>query len=277
MSFLSTIRRRFHPLWTIRRTPWLLAIFRALDFRVWVRPRSLRMKMRIMWFRDMIWFFDRLPNEPEFNAVIEQLCATIKPKVFWDLGANVGWFSWLVNERSKPSHVVLFEPLPLNARLLGETLRRNKFSHMTLVQAAVSDQCGSVLFKADDKSGTASQIAAVFEESNEFACARGYGLQSEISVKTTTMDAEIAAGTPVPDLIKMDIEAAEHLALRGAQRLLDLGRTIIAFECHQKEAIDILKARNWEVFSVDGSNFLAVPPSLIERVSDITRNLTPVE
>jgi ribosomal protein L31 len=134
-----------------------------------------------------------------------------------------------------------------------------------------------VSFKADDKSGTASQIAAVFDEANEFACARGYGLQSEITVRTTTMDAEIAAGTAVPDLIKMDIEAAEHLALRGAQRLLELGRTIIAFECKQQEAIDILQARNWAVYSVDGDNFLAVPPQRAEEVRAITQNLARVK
>lgn len=278
MSLLATIRSRFHPLWKIRRTPWLFRIFHSLDFPVWIRPHSLGMKMRVMWFRDMNWLFDSVPKEPEFNELMERLCETIQPKVFWDVGANLGWFSWLVNAKARLSHAVLFEPLPENARLLGETIRQNGFTHMSVVQAAVSDQCGSVSFKVDDKSGAASQIAELFEESGESACARGYGLQSEITVRTTTLDAEIAAGAPVPDLIKMDVESAEHLALQGAQKLLDLGRTIIAFECHRQEAIEMLKARKWEVFSIDRlNNYLAIPPALVAPLAAITGKFARVE
>jgi FkbM family methyltransferase len=278
MSFLSTIRHRFHPLWTIRRTPWLFNIFHRLDFPVWVRPHSLGMKRRVMWFRDMNWVFDSVPKEPEFNELVTRLCEAIQPKVFWDVGANLGWFSWLVNAKAQLSQAVLFEPLPLNARLLGETIKANGFSHMTIIQAAVSDQCGSVSFKVDDKSGAASQIAALFDESSESACARGYDLKSEITVRMTTIDAEIAAGRPVPDLIKMDIESAEHLALKGAQRLLNDGRAIIAFECHQREAIDLLKARKWAIFPIDRlNNYLAVPPQRIDQVRHITSKLSPPE
>ena len=227
----------------------------------------------------MNWLFDSVPKEPEFNELMERLCETIQPKVFWDVGANLGWFSWLVNAKARLTHAVLFEPLPQNARLLGETIRQNGFSHMTLVQAAVSDQCGSVSFKVDDKSGAASQIAELFEASGDSAIARGYGLKSEITVRTTTMDAEIAAGRPVPDLLKMDIESAEHLALKGAQYLLDLGRTILVFECSSgPAAIDLLKARSWAVFAVDRlDNYLAVPPALLGQVSGITTGLSRME
>jgi FkbM family methyltransferase len=276
MSLLASLRSRFHPLWRIRRTPWLFGIFRRLDFPVWVRCGGMR--MRLMWFRDMPWLVDSGPKEPELARVMEQLCEAFQPKVFWDLGANIGWFTWLVNSKTALDHAVLFEPLPLNARLLGETIARNGFARMRIVQAAVSDRCGEVSFKVDDKSGATSQMVEVYDTSGDASIARSYGLQSEIAVRTTTMDAEIAAGVPVPDLLKMDIEEAELLALKGAGKLLDLGRTIIAFECHRREAIDLLKARNWEVFVVDQvHNYLAVPPAFLERAAPITRSLTRVE
>lgn len=278
MSILATIRSRFHPLWRIRCTPWLFRIFHSLDFPVWVRCRSLGMKMRVMWFRDMNWLFDSVPKEPEFNELMARLCEVIQPKVFWDVGANLGWFSWLVNAKARLSHAVLFEPLPQNATLLAETIRRNGFNHMSLVQSAVSDRCGTVSFKVDDKSGAASQIAEVFEESGESAIGRAYGMKDEITVNMTTLDAQIAAGVPVPDLIKMDIESAEHLALKGAQGLLDLGKTIIAFECHRQEAIEIFKARNWAIFPIDRlKNYLAIPPALLDRVSSVTQKLSRLE
>ena len=234
--------------------------------------------MRVMWFRDMNWLFDSVPKEPELNEVMEQLCKILHPRVFWDVGANLGWFSWLVNAKAGLTHAILFEPLPQNARLLGETIRRNGYSHMSIVQAAVSDRSGSFAFKVDEKSGAASQLTELFEESGESTIGRGYGLKLEIMVRTTTMDGEIAAGTPVPDLIKMDIESAECLALKGAQHLLDLGRTIIAFEGSSREAVNLLRARSWEVFVVDQlDNYLAVPPAMIEAARPVTRNLTRLE
>jgi hypothetical protein len=118
----------------------------------------------------------------------------------------------------------------------------------------------------------------VYDSSGEAAIARTYGLTEEITVRTTTMDAELAAGAPVPDLIKMDIEEAESLALRGGEKLIALGRTILAFECHRMEAVDLLKSKGWAVFRVDAaSNYLALPPSLIEPANAITRNLTRIE
>ena len=103
-------------------------------------------------------------------------------------------------------------------------------------------------------------------------------MEIKITVATTTLDAEIAAGAPLPDLIKMDIEFAEHLALKWARQLLDRGRTIIAFECYKREAIDLLLVRNWAVFAVDQlNNCLAVPPPMIESARPVTRNLTKVE
>lgn len=278
MSVLSTIRRRFHPLYRIRRTPWLFNLFHRLDFPVWVRCQSLGMKMRAMWFRDMNWLFDSVPKEPELNELVERMCETLRPKVFWDVGANLGWFSWLVNAKASLSHAILFEPLPQNARLLRETIQRNGFSHMKLIQAAVSDRCGDVSFKVDEKSGAASQLAEVFDESSDDTVGRAYGMQAEITVRTTTLDAEIAAGSPVPDLMKIDIERAEHLALKGAEHLMDLGRTMIAFECHQEEAIQILRARRFEIFIVDRlNNYLAVPPQMLDASRPVTRNLSRLE
>lgn len=278
MNLLTTIRNRFHPLWGIRRTPWLFNFFHRLDFPVWTRCRSLGVRMRVMWFRDMPWLFQSLPREPEFNRVIERVCEIFQPKVFWDIGANVGWFTWLVNARTSLTHAVLFEPFPLNEGLLGQTIAKNGFTHMRVVRSAVADRVGEVSFKVDDKSGATGQIAEIYDTSVDSAIAHTYGLKSEITVRTTTMDVEIAAGVPVPDLIKMDIEEAEHLAMKGAEKRIALGRTIIAFECHRMEAMDILKSKGWAVFRVDDlHNYLALPPAFIERAQAITDSLTRME
>ena len=278
MNLLSKIRSRFHPLWKIRRTPWLFSIFKRLDFAVWMRSSSLGVPMRVLWFRDMSWLFDSIPKEPELNRLMEQLCETFQPKVFWDVGANIGWFTWLVNSRTELQEAVLFEPLPQNAKLLRQTINRSGYNHIKLIEAAVADHSGQVSFLADEQSGATSQITEIFATSGETSIAHTYGISKEIMVRTTTMDEELANGAAVPDLIKMDIEEAEVLALKGAENLLSLGKPLIAFECHRTEAIEMLRARNYSVYRVDDhNNYLAVPPKMMEQAKRITSTLEKIE
>jgi len=277
MNLLSLIRSRFHPLWHMRRNRWLFKILSTLDFAVWTKSRLVRFPMRVMWLRDMSWLFDSVPKEPELNRLIVQICEIFQPKVFWDIGANLGWFTWLVISRTGLQQAVLFEALPLNASLLRKTIGKNSLHNITVIEAAVSDRCGKTLFVVDEQSGATSQIKEIFDSSGESAIAHTYGINSEIMVRTTNLDSEILNGMPVPDLIKMDIEEAEMLALRGATNLLSLGRSLIVFECHRREAIDLLKEINWSVYQVDNfNNYFAVPPTLLNKAEKIVLDLRPV-
>lgn len=233
--------------------------------------------MRVMWLRDMSWLFDSIPKEPELNRLIIRICEEFQPKVFWDIGANLGWFTWLVISRSNLRSAVLFEPLPLNGSLLRQTIQKNKFNNIALIEAAISDRCGSIPFLVDEQSGATSQISEIFVTSGDSSIAHTYGINKEIMVKTTTVDSEIANGLPEPDLIKMDIEEAEVLALNGANTLLSKARTLIIFECHRKEAIDILKEKNWSVYQVDSfNNYFAIPPLLLKQVEPIISGFVKV-
>lgn len=277
MHLLKWIRNRFHPLWHIRRTPWLFAILRKFDFPVWKQCQTLSHPMKVMWFRDMSWLFDSLPKEPQLNSLILELCDTFQPEVFWDVGANLGWFTWLINSRTPLKEAVLFEPLPRNADLLRETIKRGGLRHVILREAAVSDRCGEVSFLVDEQSGATSQISEIFATSGTSSIAHTYGINKEIRVRTVTLDGEITRGAAVPDLIKMDIEEAEVLALRGAANLVTLEKTIIVFECHRKEAIGMLQDRKWSVFVIDDcNNYLAIPPMLMNRAEKIVSKLEKV-
>jgi len=90
----------------------------------------------------------------------------------------------------------------------------------------------------------------------------------------TTVDALIAAGEPLPDLVKIDVEEAEALVFQGAAALLRQGRTIFVFECHRVEAIDLLISYDYHVFCVDAlNNFLAIPGRLTDSARTITQPL----
>jgi FkbM family methyltransferase len=275
-SFLESIRNRFHPLWRIRRISWLHAILTRLDFPVWVRVPAIGMRIRVYWFRDLPWLFDSVPKEPEMLQVVEQICRTFRPRVFWDVGANLGWYCWLVQARTSLDRAVAIEPLPINCRLLEDTIRRNGLPHIEVVQTAVADRAGKVNFTVDNKSGKTSQLSELYATGGESAIAHTYDLETEMQVNCTTLDDLIGQGRPVPDLMKLDVEEAEHLVFRGASRLLGEGRTILVFECHRLEAIEILQGHGYSIFTIDElHNFLGVPAPLVQQASGIISSLTP--
>jgi FkbM family methyltransferase len=232
------------------------------------------MSFRIYWFRDMPWLFDSVPREPAMNEVVEKLCETFRPRVFWDVGANLGWYSWLVNSRTNLDQAVALEPLPENCRLLKDTISRNQLRDIEVVQTAVADRVGKVSFRVDTKSGATSQLSELYATSNQTAIAHTYNLETEMQVDCTTLDELVRQGQPVPDLIKLDVEEAEHLVFQGASQLLEQGRTIIVFECHRLEAIEILRRHRYLVFAIDAlHNFIGIPAPLAQQASAITSAL----
>ncbi len=97
-----------------------------------------------------------------------------------------------------------------------------------------------------------------------------------MQVNCTTLDDLISQGHPVPDLMKLDVEEAEHLVFKGASRLFGEGRTIIVFECYRPEAMEILARHGYSIFSIDAlHNFVGIPAPLAQQASEITSSLKP--
>ncbi len=64
--------------------------------------------------------------------------------VFFDIGANVGFFTLIGARCLSPSGMVYaFEPLPDNVSALRHNLDINRLSHVAVMPEAVADQCGS--------------------------------------------------------------------------------------------------------------------------------------
>jgi len=142
---------------------------------------------------------------PVQNCLVRELK---QGDVFYDIGANAGFFSLLgskcVGDRGQ---VFAFEPLRENIETLKSQLELNQVVNCTIIEAAVSDQVGEIQF-CEESETTGGHIKS--RESNE----------GRVNVvKTTTLD-EFAKINRPPDFIKMDIEGAEVFALQGAHGLL---------------------------------------------------------
>jgi FkbM family methyltransferase len=127
---------------------------------------------------------------------------------FYDIGANIGWYSLNVALKTR-ANVICFEPQP--ARLY-QNLRLNRVEP-TVVEVALGSEEGSVSMTSEHK-------AANFVSST-----------GTVRVPLTTIDHLVfESNLSPPTLIKMDVEGYEYFVLRGAQRTLKTYHPIVLCE-----------------------------------------------
>jgi FkbM family methyltransferase len=158
--------------------------------------------------------------EPVLSAILDQHLRA--GMMVLDVGAHVGLHTLRFMSRvGHAGRVIAVEPSPANARLLRQHLDWNDCHNVTVFEAAVGETEGEIefAFRPDpvDPGGFANSIA--------------YDIGGQTTkVRMTTIDA-ICTGIP-PDLIKIDVEGAELLAVRGAQATLSRASPVLIVAFH---------------------------------------------
>lgn len=130
-----------------------------------------------------------------------------------DLGAHVGIFSRHFAQHFKK--VIAFEP----TETTRSCLERNVPENVTIVPFACGDHHGEVLFRRHIKNSGGTEIA--------FDGARASSGLEYYTVQMITLDSMELEGV---GLIKIDIQGAEPLALRGAARTLVRCKPVVLIE-----------------------------------------------
>jgi FkbM family methyltransferase len=156
----------------------------------------------------------------------------LKPgDVFLDVGAHHGWDSmWSLPLVGKEGKVYSFEPSPPNLSILEWHRTRNNFSQWVIVPKAVSDADAEEqeFFLVDTGDSPMNSLTSGVP-GMPLMDGRDIG---KISIQTITLDtlcSQIGLG---PNLVKIDVEGAELLALRGAGKLLAESCPIIILAVH---------------------------------------------
>jgi FkbM family methyltransferase len=139
--------------------------------------------------------------------------------VFYDIGANVGFYSLLAARLVPSGKIYAFEPLPSNLCYLRRHLELNQTSNVEVFDLAISDQVGTAFFE-------------------EAACRLMGRLAREgtLGVHTATLDSLVLQERIAPpSVVKMDIEGAELLVLRGASDCIQRYRPVIFLATHGGE------------------------------------------
>jgi len=161
-------------------------------------------------------------SEPAVQDVFAQLVK--EGQVVYDIGANAGFYTVIAARLVGDSgQVFAFEPLPANLDLIDHNVRLNGFVNVTLLPYAVGrskDRASFTLGFDNTRGGLTDRHAE--PETN-----------GTIEVDVRALDELIADGVVAsPDVIKMDIEAAEVEALHGALTTLAERRPALLIEIH---------------------------------------------
>jgi FkbM family methyltransferase len=148
------------------------------------------------------------------KGFLEYFISTLKDDdVVFDIGASVGLMTVHSAAEVSNGKVVAFEPDPETFRRLKHNVELNNLTNVIYAPWATSDSQGEVALFSDGANGFAPSLR---EQTNRPGAPKG-----QVMVPTKVLDDVVAAGElPHPTVLKIDIEGAEILCLRGAIKLI---------------------------------------------------------
>jgi len=130
--------------------------------------------------------------------------------VFYDVGANVGYFSVIAARLVGPhGKVICFEPLPENTRRIEHNAAMNGFDNIRAIEVALGNIDGESSFWLSEQLSWGKLASAGKQPNRTIGTA---------AVSVRRLDAMVAEeGLAPPEVIKIDVEGAEVDALFGLE------------------------------------------------------------
>ena len=224
-----------------QKTSWITSIERAY-------PGGPRFHIETRWAIEwQIYFYGT-----QDRRIHDWVVGRARPDwVGIDAGANCGFFSTLL--ASLCAEVHSFEPVPWLAERAEGNLKLNGLTNCWVNRLALSDRAGFAMMNlptADDANWGTSSIMHRADNCTG----------TTAKVETTTLD-EYCSNFGRIDFIKIDVEGAEHLVLRGGRKILAKHRPAIIFERNAEsgpESVAILRELGYRITTIDGRS-LSLP------------------
>lgn len=130
--------------------------------------------------------------------------------IFYDIGSSVGLVSINAAKKLTNGKVYSFEPDPENILRLNENYKINNLKNYSIQNIAVGDTKAKMKLYTSGSNGYSPSLQKV------------NGINSFIEVDVQSIDNLLESNEiEEPNVIKIDIEGAEMIALKGMKRLLE--------------------------------------------------------
>jgi FkbM family methyltransferase len=202
--------------------------------------------------------------------------------IFFDVGANVGYYSFLASQLVGPTgRIYSFEPIPANISAIHRNIQSNAIPNILLQPSAIGSKNGTIILYTReisiDNSGWASKVSSPRR-------------QSKVEVPMVSLDDFIRSkGIKSINLVKMDIEGSELDALLGGSILFssndapdiicEVNPFLLGLQNLDSRALtQCLADYGYHLFQTDGLSTIH-PESLITRLTNLfcTKNITRIE
>lgn len=165
-------------------------------------------------------------HEPATTSLFKKIVK--KGDVVVDLGANIGYFTLLAaNLTGKEGRIYCFEPEPKNYSYLLKNIKLNNYANVSANQKAVSDKNGKTrLYICEHDTG--------HHTINQYEGIKNYKPNIEnkenfVEIETVTLDNYLERKERAVDVIKIDVEGAEMLALLGMDGIIRKSKNLKMF------------------------------------------------
>lgn len=155
--------------------------------------------------------------------------------LIYDIGANVGYSTILACLKDTDKTVLLADPNPMAVDVARQNLERNGMElNKHYINAFAGEQKGEQVKFYTLGTGSAGSMFGSHADSAK-------AVNAWYMVDTTTLDDMVAETGIVPQLVKIDVEAAESYVLNGAKALARLQQAVFMVEMHAPPEMPMLK------------------------------------
>lgn len=215
---------------------------RSAGVRLWCDPQDRRVAPI-----EVLNFGRYEPNE---SAILFRLLALHQGAfTFFDVGANVGWYSLHVAKAFPQASIFAFEPVPHTFRQLERNIALNSASNVHPQRLALSDDSGETTFYFRPELGV-NASSVDFSRSGD---------SNRVQCMAETLDAFALERQLVVDFVKCDVEGAELLVFSGAVDVLSSQQPIVfaemlrkwsaGFGYHPNDLIDFFSRLGYRCFT----------------------------
>jgi len=140
-----------------------------------------------------------------------------------DIGSNLGYYALLASKCTGPrGKVIAIEPEPNNFDLLKINVETNRIENVTVLPYAIGDENGTSKFFVTEASNTNSLLQPALGN-----------VMASIHVQVRKLDTLYEElNIPRIDLVRMDIEGGEIIAIKGMSRVLKQYKPMLLIELH---------------------------------------------
>ena len=191
----------------------------------WERVMAGPLAGRELWLaREANGVWDEM-IDGRFDAALYDAFAALplRTPIIWDVGGHIGYHALGFAAGRPASTVVSFEPNPANLARLRTNLDRNGdlAARIDVRPMALADRSGELTLVASDDVDSGGSSCSFLAGSGTPFSDSAYATFARTTVPVRTIDELTDDGTrDAPSLIKVDVEGAELMVLRGASRTI---------------------------------------------------------